>query len=160
MASFEFLLFLSAIILLSSLFFQTRLTQLRARQLVDARTANFRQSPLIPWINRPLKRQQRPVRWISCEELRKILQENSHDLIVLDLRAETQGTPFPLPEVFVLSIRPDELLEILDWMPSRQCVVFYGIRDPWISAIEKSSSMAGAAPFYFLDDGDRHRKTA
>ncbi len=68
MASFELLPFPSAIVLLSSLFFQTRCAQLRARQRAGARIANSRLSSQMPWVHRPLKRQPRTLLSAPCTE--------------------------------------------------------------------------------------------
>lgn len=160
MVSWEFLLLLSSVVLLSSLFFQARFTQGRARQLSVARIGYFGQPRRTAWGSRPLNLQRRPLRKISFEEFRELLQQKSGNLVVLDLRSEAQANPFPFPEACVLPVRPEELGEILGWMPHSQCTVFYGIRNPWLSALERSSSRAGSAPFYLLDDGTSRRGTA
>ena len=160
MASFEFLLVLSAIALLSSLFFQSRFAQFRARQYVSANVTTFHPSPRIHPAPLPARRVKRPMQIISLDEFRKLLKEIPNDLIVLDFRNDARSAGFPVQGACVLPVRPDELQEILAWLPSNQSVVFYGIRTPWISTIERSLSMAGSAPIYFLDSGFSYPEAA
>lgn len=160
MASFDFLLVLSVIALFGSLALQSRFLQIRARQFVSERAFNYASFPRIRPVNTPAKRPRRPIRWISFDEFCALLYEEPLDLLVLDLRADAQHSPFPVPAACVLPVHPDELREILDWLPSGQSVVFYGIRGPWIPTIEKSPAMGGSAPFYFLDCGLGHLEAA
>ena len=160
MASFEFLLALSAIALLGSLFFQSRFAQYRARQYVSASVTTFHPSRRIHLAPLPPKRAKRPMRFISLDEFRKLLKENPNDLIVLDFRNDARSAGFPVEGACVLPVQPDELQEILAWLPSSQSIVFYGVRTPWISTIERSLSMAGSAPIYFLDSGFSYPEAA
>jgi hypothetical protein len=160
MASFEFLLVLSAIALLGSLFLQSRLAQIRARQYVSANITTFHSSQRIQLAPLPPKRAKRPMRFISLDEFRKLLKENPDDLIVLDFRNDARLAGFPVQDACVLPVRPDELQEILAWLPSNQSVVFYGVRTPWISTIERSLSVEGSAPIYFLDSGFSYPEAA
>jgi len=163
MDSLEFLLVLSAIVLFSALLYQSRSAQFRARLFLMKSAIGFGPCSGATWMVaplKPLKRSRRPIRWISLEEFEGILNENPEDLLVLDLRADARWAPFPVPNADVLPVRPDELPGILAWLPSSQRVVFYGVRDPWISAIEKSPSMAGCTPAFLLDDSFEPFKAA
>lgn len=160
MASFEFLLVLSAIALLSSLFFQSRFAQFRARQYVSANVTSFPPARSIHLVPLPAKRARRPMRIISLDEFRKLLKESPDDLIVLDFRNDARSAGFPVQGACVLPVRPEELQEILAWLPSNQSVVFYGVRTPSISTIERSLSMAGSAPIYFLGSGFSYPEAA
>ena len=160
MHSFTFLLVLSAAALFSSIYFQSRLSQFRARQLVSARVIEFPPSPRISWVAAPPQSPRRPMRWISIVELDRIARQNPDNLVVLDLREDAQRDSFPLQLAHVLPVQPHELPEILGWLPSSQSVVFCGASDSWISTIERSRAMSGSATFYFLDVGFDHSEAA
>ncbi len=160
MAFLEPLLVLSAISLLSSLFFSSRFAQFRPRQYVSANVTTFPSSHRPHLAPLPAKRARRPIRIISLDEFRKLLKEGPDDLIVLDFRNDARSAGFPIQGACVLPVRPDELQEILAWLPSNQSVVFYGVRTPWISTIERSLWMVGSGPIYFLDSGFSYPEAA
>ncbi len=160
MHSFAFLLVLSSLALLSSIFFQFRLSQFRARQFVAARVLEFPSTSQVSWATAQPAGKRRSMRWISILELERIVRENPDDLVVLDLRTDAQRDASPLPLTHVLPVSPHELPDILNWLPSSQCVVFCGASDSWISTIERSLSMSGSAPFYFLDVDFDHSEAA
>jgi hypothetical protein len=91
--------------------------------------------------------------WLTFEEFRRLLEQDLDDLVVLDLRLDARRVQFPIAEAFVLPVSPNELMEILVWLPSNRSVVLYGADALCISSIEMSPSMdGGSAPLYFLDD--------
>jgi hypothetical protein len=113
----------------------------------------------IPEFPRPLRivpapgeRKRRPIEWISFEEFKLLLAQKPRDFIVIDLRPDALWSRFPVADVFVLDVTPNELMEILEWFPSDRSAVFYGASDLGIARIQTSPSMHGSAPFYFLDD--------
>lgn len=151
MGYFLIFLVLSAISLLSLLWFPSRFWHFRARQFAIAGFTHYRSVPRIPWAAGSMQRTKRPVRQITLADFGRLLEANSQGLVVLDLRPDAHWVPFPVRAAYVLRIRPEELPEILAWLPASQSVVFYGARDPWVSVIEKSASKSGSAPFYLLD---------
>jgi hypothetical protein len=73
------------------------------------------------------------------------------DLIVIDLRADSQQIPFSVPNAFVLAVTPIELVSVLERLPADRSVVFCGASNFSILTILTSSCMRGSAPFYFLE---------
>lgn len=106
------------------------------------------------------RRQRRLIEWVSFKEFRSLIEQNSDDLVVLDLRADARQVPFPIAEAFVIPVSPNELMEVLVWTPSNRSMVFYGADALCISSIEMSPSIEGSAPFYFLHDGIGHLESA
>ncbi len=104
-------------------------------------------------VPKPARRQSRPMEWVSFKEFRSLLEQDPDDLVVLDLRPDTRRVPFPIADAFVLPVSPNELMEILVWLPSNRSVVFYGADAFCITSIEMSPSTKGSAPLYFLHDG-------
>ena len=102
-------------------------------------------------IDSSLATQTRLMKWISIGEFKEVLTKCG-DLILIDLRTDASGDPFPISTVFVLTVTPNELKSVLDWLPTDRSIVFYGASDRCISMIEKSSCMKGSAPFYVLYD--------
>ena len=109
---------------------------------------------------KPARRQRRLIEWVLFKEFRSLLEQVPIDLVVLDLRSDARQVPFPIAEAFVLSVSPNELMEILVWLPPNRSVVFYGADALCIASIEMSPSMEGLAPFYFLDDGINRLESA
>ncbi len=105
---------------------------------------------------------QRPTRmtkWLSLNEFMTLFGEESNHPVVIDLRPESQWTPFPVPGVFVLRLTPHDLVDVLAWLPEDRSVVFYGASNFCIFLIEISGCMEGSAPLYFLE-GDLGREAA
>lgn len=104
-------------------------------------------------VPKPVRGQRRLMKWISLTEFSGLLERVPDDLVVLDLRYDARQVPFPIAEAFVVPVSPNELLEILFWLPSNRSVVFCGADPLSMVSIEMSPSMAGSAPFYFLVNG-------
>lgn len=94
--------------------------------------------------------QTRAVQWISIGEFLSVLTKRS-DLIVIDLRANAQWDPFPIPTAFALPVTANELDTVLEWLPADRSVVFYGASNLSIFMIETSHCMQGSAPLYVLE---------
>lgn len=93
----------------------------------------------------------RPIRWISTSELRAILVQDTDDLLVIDLR-EQVTQPLQLPPARVLRIGPEDLQEILEWLPPTQSAAFCGVSGLAAFMIETSPGLCGTAPFYLLQE--------
>jgi hypothetical protein len=104
-------------------------------------------------VPKPVRRQSRLMERVSFKEFRSLAEQDPDDFVVFDLRHDARQVPFPIAEAFVLPVSPNELMEILVWLPSNQSVVFYGADALSVASIEMSRSMEGSAPIYFLDDG-------
>jgi hypothetical protein len=94
--------------------------------------------------------QTRMMRWISISEFMTVLASCS-DLIVIDLRADAQLVPFPVPTAFVLPVAPKELINVLEWLPADRTAVFCGASNVSIFLITTGPCMEGSAPFYVLE---------
>ncbi len=92
----------------------------------------------------------RMMRWIFIVEFMAILQKCS-DLIVIDLRAEARSAPFCVPDRLVLPVAPNDLVEVLECLPSNKSVAFYDASNLSIFLITNSPCMEGSAPLYLLE---------
>ncbi len=104
-------------------------------------------------VPKPAGRRRRLIEGISITEFRSLLEQAPNDLVELDLRYDARQVPFPIAEAFVVPVSPNELLEILFWLPSNRSVVFLGADALSMVNIEMSPSMEGSAPLYFLVNG-------
>lgn len=98
----------------------------------------------------PDEKQSRLMRWISFGEFMAVLKKCS-DLIVIDLRAEARLTPFLVPNVLVLPVAPNDLIEVLECLPPVKSVAFCGASNLTIFLITTSPCMEGSAPLYVLE---------
>jgi hypothetical protein len=144
-----FLWFLPLILLAASMYFLWRIGRTAKREFRD-KIQPVSQPPTLG-IDSSLATQTRLMKWISIDEFKEVLTKCG-DLILIDLRTDASGDPFPISTVFVLTVTPNELKSVLDWLPTDRSIVFYGASDRCISMIEKSSCMKGSAPFYVLYD--------
>lgn len=92
----------------------------------------------------------RMMKWISIDEFMAVLRKCS-DLIVIDLRAEAKSAPLYVPDRFVLPVAPNDLIEVLECLPSNRSVAFYGASNLSIFLITTSPCMEGSAPLYLLE---------
>lgn len=97
------------------------------------------------------RQQSRLMKWISTDEFMTLLGNESNHPVVVDLRPDSQWTPFPVPDAFVLRLTPHDLVDVLAWLPGDRSVVFYGASNFCIFLIEISVCMEGSAPLYFLE---------
>jgi hypothetical protein len=99
---------------------------------------------------RVTRKQTRKLKWVSMDEYTTALA-GAEDLIVIDLRPDSQRSPFPLPAAQVLCIGLSELSEMLEWLPGDRSAVIYGASDLSVSMIQASPCMCGSAPLYVLN---------
>ena len=98
----------------------------------------------------PEEEQGRLMRWISIGEFMAVLKKCS-DLIVIDLRAEAKSSPFPVLVPLVLPVAPNDMIEVLESLPSDKSVAFCGASNLCIFLISTSRCMEGSAPLYVLE---------
>jgi len=132
-----FLWFLPLILLAASMYFLWRIGRTAKREFRDKIQPVF-QPPTLG-IDSSLATQTRLMKWISIGEFKEVLTKCG-DLIVIDLRTDASGDPFPISTVFVLTVTPNELKSVLDWFPTDRSVAFYGASDRCISMIGRSSA--------------------
>lgn len=101
----------------------------------------------------------RNLEWVSMGQFTNLLAE-SNDLVVIDLRPESQHLRLRLPAAQVLTISPDELPEVLEWLPRNRSAAFCGASGTALSVIRASSRMRGSAPLYVLKDGSAWAEVA
>lgn len=94
-------------------------------------------------------RSKRQMQWICMADFNTLLIASS-DLVVIDLRANSEQEPLPLPAAQVLPVQPHDLQEVLQWLPANRSAVFYGASGLSIAMIETSACMRGSAPLYLL----------
>lgn len=146
--------FLPAILLAVPLLAVWRNTRSRRREL-DKRIQSIIQ-PSAPneIVPEPVGLQTRMMKWISINEFMTVLTTCS-DLIVIDLRANAQLVPFPVPTAFVLPVTPNELSNVLELLPADRTVALCGASNLSIFMIETIPCKEGSAPLYVLE-GDLH----
>ena len=93
----------------------------------------------------------REVLRISTKDLRHLAYK-SDDLILIDLRPPSAAMPIPLPTAHILSVSPDELRDLLRWLPpATSAAVCGGETDVvYASAIQACHGISGTAPIYIL----------
>jgi hypothetical protein len=94
--------------------------------------------------------QTRLIRWISVREFMTVLA-GCGDLIVIGIREDTQWVPFPIPATFVLPVTPNELIEVLERLPAKRTVAFYGASNLSIFMIHTNPLTKDSTPLYVLE---------
>ncbi len=146
--------FLPAVLLAVPLLAVWRIRRSRRREL-DKRIQSITQ-PSTPneVVPEPVWVQTRMINWLSIGEFMTVLTKYS-DLIVIDLRADAQLVPFPIPTAFVLPVTPNELSNVLEWLPADRTVALCGASNLSVFMIESIPCKEGSAPLYVLE-GDLH----
>jgi hypothetical protein len=98
---------------------------------------------------KPARKQTRLIEWISIGEFMMVL-EKCRNLLVIDLRAHHQVVQFPVPKATVLRVSPNELVNVLEWLPADRTLVFCGASNLSTAMIESTPCMQGSAPVYAL----------
>jgi hypothetical protein len=99
---------------------------------------------------KPQERPGRFVKRISIGQFTNLL-EVSRDLIIIDLREGAGIAPVPVPAAFALHVSPNQLVDVLEWIPANRSVAFCGASNLNIFMNEASSCRTGAAPLYLLE---------
>jgi hypothetical protein len=143
---------LLTIMLAALMYFVRRLIRSGRRKLRDSMPSvpapSMEIVPKASWANT------RMIKWISISEFISVHTKCS-DLIVIDLRENAELVPFPIPTAVVLPVSPNELVNVLEWLPADKAVVLCGASDLTIFMIETSFCKEGSGPLYVLD-GDLH----
>jgi hypothetical protein len=142
---------LLAILLAASMYFGWRIRCTRRSELGDSTATLFDPEPTSSVTIEPQSAggQARVMKWISIGECTALLAESS-DVILIDLRADAQQVPLPVPPAFVLPVTTNGLDYVLRWLPPDESVVFCGASNLSIFMILTGSFMEGSAPIYFL----------
>jgi hypothetical protein len=144
-----FFWFLPAVLLAVPLFAVWRIRQSRKLELRNRLQSVIEQSALDEVVPEPVGAETRQMKWISINELMRILAECG-DLIVVDLRTDDERILYPVPAPSVLPVTMDDLDSVLGWLPADRSVAFCGACNLCIFLIETSPCMRGSAPLYIL----------
>jgi hypothetical protein len=79
---------------------------------------------------------------------------------VIDLRPGQQRDSFPVLGDDISCVQPNELPDVLEWLPSNKSVVFCGASELCITMIQTSPCIYGSAPLYVLEDSYPRREVA
>jgi hypothetical protein len=91
------------------------------RLSLDSVRSISRPSAHLRIVRKPVRGKRRLVQWVSFKEFKSLL-EQAPELVVFDLRVNACQALFPIAEAFVLPVAPNELMEILVWLPSNRSV--------------------------------------
>jgi hypothetical protein len=93
----------------------------------------------------------RELRSISFEELR-LLGQCDHDCILVNVHSDPVEEPGEVAGIFVITISPSELPEVLRWLPADRTVAFHGVSASSFALIESSVCMDSPEPRCILEN--------
>lgn len=96
---------------------------------------------------------------VSLAEL-LVVYATTDDLLVIDLRPDRERDSFPVPGDHILSVHPNKLAEVLEWLPANKSVVFCGASEVCITMIQTSRCIYVSAPLYVVRDSYPHLEVA
>jgi hypothetical protein len=99
------------------------------------------------------------MKWISISESKTVLTM-TRDVLVVDLRDDSERILSPVPAPSVLPVTMDDLDSVLEWLPADRTVAFCGASNFCIFKIITSPCMEGSAPLYVLEDEFRLAEAA
>jgi hypothetical protein len=91
----------------------------------------------------------RHARWISMNECEKLVHTRNN-VVFIAIKSEGYNDPPPFPGVTYLSVSPNQLIDVLRWLPPGACVVLDGEIDPCCSVVEPLDRDTGSASLYLL----------
>jgi hypothetical protein len=94
-------------------------------------------------------------KWFSMKDCERLL-DSSDKVIFIAIRGDFSEDSLPLPELISLSIAPNELAEVLHWLPPGQSVVLCGQVDLCSSTIRPAEVNAGTPHIYVLQSQPVH----
>jgi hypothetical protein len=94
----------------------------------------------------------RTIKWISLTEL-KTMTHPFEDVMFVDLISRDSSRPSCLESADFLHIKPDELCDVLRWLPASSCVVLIGPTVECRSMVKSASRIAGHAPIFVVTEG-------
>jgi hypothetical protein len=93
----------------------------------------------------------RAVKQITAEELDD-LAHRSNDVILIDLTPPWERKPLLIPVAHTLFVAPNQLQDILRWLPPASSVVLYGSSRLCASVTPAVGHLTGSAPVYVLSE--------
>ena len=105
-------------------------------------------------------RRRRETKWIAMEDFHTLVAKRD-DVIVIDLRPDSRKKePASAIRTDALSIAPNQLVEVLTWIPSETIVVLYGATDLGALMASALRNTVGSEPVYVLEDDPLHKEVA
>ena len=92
---------------------------------------------------------------LSLKECKRLLDE-SEAIVFIAISGDSRKPSCPFPELTSLSISPNELGEVLHWLPTGRSVVLCGQVDLCSSTIRVSDLSAGEPHIYVLQSQTAH----
>jgi len=122
------------------------------------------QSAILPSVpaevaTEPANAQARQMKWISISEFKTVLAKTK-DILVVDLREDSERIVSPVRAPSVLPVTEDDLDSVLGWLPADKTVAFCGASNLCIFKIITSPCMEGSAPLYVLEGDFRLAEVA
>jgi hypothetical protein len=111
-------------------------------------------SPNFPAIQVPF-RGKRYIKWISAKEF-QTLSCRSDDLVLIALRKKAEAKPISFPESHVLYIEPEQLIDLLRWLPSSCGAILYGTFSCLSASVWTVRNLTGSAPIYVVCETPLH----
>lgn len=100
-----------------------------------------------PGIQVPLGK--RYIKWISAKEFRT-LSRRSDDLVLIVLRKKAEAKAISFPESHILYIEPDQLINLLKWLPPSCGAILYGTFTCLSASVLSVRNLTGSAPIYVV----------
>jgi hypothetical protein len=92
----------------------------------------------------------RHAKWISMAECERLLHSNRNVFFVV-IRSYGVSGPLPFWGIHAVSISPGEIVDVLQWIPTHDIVVFCGETDVCSSLFERREDGVGTASIYILN---------
>jgi hypothetical protein len=99
------ILFWSLIALMGFVWFASRISQPRAHQPFEMMSSTLPSWVRIQLSPQRFSKHKRPMRRISLEQFKNLLDQGPDDFLVLDLRINAEWVPFPVADALVLPVR-------------------------------------------------------
>jgi len=101
----------------------------------------------------------RRVTWISRSECDALLR-TCEDVVIIDLTMRQANASDVLPSDRTLSLRPDQMLNLLKWLPPESSALVYGVSDVCALRLWTKRNLPGIAPIYVMTEIFEHSEIA
>jgi hypothetical protein len=91
----------------------------------------------------------RNAKWISMSECEKLVHTRDN-LVFITVKSKKIHEAAPFPGIYSLSVSPNQLIDVLRWLPPDACVVLDGELDRCCSVVEPMDRETGSASLYLL----------
>lgn len=94
---------------------------------------------------------ERPVESIPTDQF-DVLAHRLHDLILIDLRSRRWRRPTVVPVAHTLTVAPNQLRDLLSWLPPASSVALYSATDLYEFVMATAYHLPGIAPVYVVKE--------